>query len=361
MSASNYLPLPVTVEEISSDWLTAALRQRTQGVTVKSHTVLEVINTTTTKVRIQLELDEAGKCAGIPERIIVKGGFQEHSRVLEKMHLREVRGYRDVFPVVPLHTPTCYFADFDATRRQGIVIMEDLNARGVSFCHATKPQTYEQAARRLSALARFHAQTWNSPELAPGGKWGDLVDFFDVMRGFFDRYMSPEKWEKFINMPRGVASSFRFRDRDWMVQSWARMCRFGQQLPQCVLHGDVHLGNLYIEADGTPGFLDTLASRGPGMLEVSYFVSASIDSADRPHWERKLIRHYLDELAKGGALAPDFDEAMRQYNVFLLYGLFIWQTTESHFQPETVNTANVARVSAAMLEHDTASLLASLN
>jgi hypothetical protein len=52
---------------------------------------------------------------------------------------------------------------------------------------------------------------------------------------------------------------------------------------------------------------------------------------------------------------------MRQYNVFLLYGLFIWQTTESHFQPETVNTANVARVSAAMLEHDTASLLASLN
>jgi hypothetical protein len=43
-----------------------------------------------------------------------------------------------------------------------------------------------------------------------------------------------------------------------------------------------------------------------------------------------------------------------------LYGLFIWQTTESHFQPETVNTANVARVSAAMLDNDSAELLAGL-
>ena len=28
---------------------------------------------------------------------------------------------------------------------------------------------------------------------------------------------------------------------------------------------------------------------------------------------------------------------------FLLYGYFIWLTTESHYQPEAVNTANTAR------------------
>jgi hypothetical protein len=239
--------------------------------------------------------------------------------------------------------------------------MEDLTARGVTFCHATKPQTHEQAARRLSALARFHAKTWDSPELAPGGRWGDLVDLFEVMRGFFDRYLAPEKWQRCMSLPRGVATSIRFQDRDWMMESWDRMCRFGWQLPHCVLHGDVHLGNLYIEPDGTPGFLDTLASKEPGMLEVSYFISASIDSADRARWEGALIRHYLDELARCGVKPPNFDEAMRQYGIFLLYGLFIWQTTESHFQPESVNTANAARVSAAMLYHETAGLLAALN
>ena len=230
--------------------------------------------------------------------------------------------------------------------------MEDLVARGVEFCHATKPQSRELVARRLAALAAFHAQTWDSPELAPDGTWSDLVDFFDVMRGFFDRYTDAEHWQRFVHAPRGAATSVRFHDRDWMIDGWTRVSRYGQSLPQCVLHGDVHLGNLYLDTDGEPGFFDPLASRGPGMLEVSYHVSASVDVADRAQWEGALVRGYLEELRRHGVDAPPFDEAMRQYAVFLLYGLFIWLTTESHYQPEAVNTANAARVSAAMLDHD---------
>ena len=107
---------------------------------------------------------------------------------------------------MPLPTPTCFFADFDPERQQGIIIMEDLVTRGVQFCHATKPQSYEQVARRLSVLAAFHARTWDSPELLHGGNWADLVDFFDVMRPFFDKYTSSETWGRFIATPRGVAT-----------------------------------------------------------------------------------------------------------------------------------------------------------
>ena len=360
MGENNPFPLPVTVEEVTPGWLTAALRTRAPGVTVKGADLLEVINTTTTKIRLRLDLDEAGRAAGIAERIIVKGGFQAHSRELQHMHLREVRGYRDVYPVNPLPSPACYFADFDAERQQGIVIMEDLSARGVEFCHATRPQSHEQVAQRLTMLARFHAKTWDTPDIAPGGRFGDLVDFFDVMRGFFDKYTSPENWQRMITAPRGVATSTRFHAREWMIDAWDKATRFGQQLPYCVLHGDVHLGNLYLEPDGSPGFLDTLASRGPGMLEVSYHISASVDVADRPRWEGALVRHYLDELAANGATPPTFDEAMRQYAVFLSYGFFIWVTTESHYQPEAVNTVNAMRMSAAMLDHDIDGVLARL-
>ena len=360
MADASHLPLPITVEGITPEWLTAALRTRAPGVTVHGLEVVDVVDTTTTKVRLRLDRDTRAVDAGIPELIIVKGGFQEHSRELAKMHLREVRAYRDVFPEVPLRTPACFFADFDPERQQGIVIMEDLVARGVEFCHATKPQTHDQVAQRLSALAAFHAKTWADPGLLGGGRWGDLVDFFDVMRGFFDRYTTPERWERFVSAPRGAATSVRFHDRGWMIDAWTRVSRFGQSLPHCVLHGDVHLGNLYIDTDGAPGFFDPLASRGPGMLEVAYHVSASIDTADRAGWEPDLVRHYLAELGRHGTEPPRFEDAMRQYAVFLLYGLFIWLTTESHYQTEAVNTANAARVSAAMIAHDSAALISTL-
>jgi hypothetical protein len=96
------------------------------------------------------------------------------------------------------------------------------------------------------------------------------------------------------------------------------------------------------------------------MLEVSYHISASLDAADRRASEGALVQHYLDELARNGVEPPAFDEAMRQYAVLLIYGFFIWMTTESHYQTESVNTANAARVSAAMLDHDVIGLMRGL-
>jgi hypothetical protein len=362
MPATEHLPLPVTLEEITPDWLTAALRIRAPEATIGGVEIVDVIHSTTTKIRLRLDRDEAARRAGIPELVILKGGFEPHSRNVEmtNMHEKEVRGYRDVFPVMPLPTPACYFADYDGDRRQGIIIMEDLVARGVTFCHATRPQTHEQVALRLTALARFHARSWDSPDVAAGGRWAYLDEFLGSMEPFFEHYIRPEHWSRFVAAPRGAAVSARFQDRDWVGDAFRRMVGFARTLPQCVLHGDIHLGNLYIDRDGTPGFFDTLASRGPGMLEVSYHVSASLDAADRRRSEGALVQHYLAELERNGVAPPSFDEAMRQYAILLLYGFFIWMTTESHYQTESVNTANSARVSAAMLDHDVISLMKTL-
>ena len=89
------------------------------------------------------------------------------------------------------------------------------------------------------------------------------------------------------------------------------------------------------------------------MLEVSYYISASIDLADRRRWEGALVRHYLNELAHHGVAVPAFDEAMREYAIFLIYGHFVWLATESEHQSEEVKTANAARVGQAMLDCDT--------
>jgi hypothetical protein len=355
--ARTIAPLPLKIEEIDRDWLTRALRTRAPGVGLHGFETLEVIHGTCTKARLRLDLDEAAQRAGIPEQVILKGGFELHSHEMPYMHESEVRAYRDMLPVLRLPSPASYFAEFDRERGQGIVIMEDLTVRGVHFCSALRPQNKEQVARRLSVLARFHAQTWGSPELEPGGRW----DWLDVMvpevGGHMAQFLQPDIWQRYVAMPRGAAASVRFHDRAWMAQALDRLAVLAAQLPHAVLHGDTHLGNLYIEPDGTPGFLDSVTHRWPAIEEIAYHIAGALDPIDRHAWERDLVRHYLEELALHGVDVPPLDEAMRQYAAFLAFGYMIFVINDSAFQPESINTAYTARFSAAMIDNDTIGVL----
>lgn len=353
MAERQTFPLPLAIEEIDRDWLTAALRAKAPGVTVRGFEVVDIRHGTCTKVRLRLDMDAAGRAAGIPETVILKAGFEPHSRDMHFMHETEVRGYRDLFPVVPLPTPACYFADYDAERRQGVIIMEDLVARGVAFCSALRPQTFDEVARRLRLLARFHARTWNSPELAPGGRWDWVSDLMASTRAYADQYLQPATWKRFIDSPRGAAASVRFHDPAWMAHALDRLAVLATQRPSSVQHGDTHLGNLYVDPDGAPGFFDSLPHRGPPAGEVSYHLACALDPADRSRWEGALVGLYLDELARHGVAPPAFDEMMADYGACLARAYFIFVINDAVFQAEAVNTAYVARISAAMLEHDT--------
>ncbi|TAL03303.1 MAG: hypothetical protein EPO08_04485 [Rhodospirillaceae bacterium] len=357
MSDRSNRPLPLTIEEIDADWLTAALRTRAPGVTVRNFEIVDMMRGTCTKIRLRLDMDEAGKRAGIPETVILKGGFEPHSREMHEMHGTEVRGYRDVYSVFKLPTPVCYFADHDPQRQQGIIIMEDMVARGVTFCSALKPQTHDQVARRLAVLARHHAQTWDSPDLVPGRKWAWVNDVAVNTRHHFGQYLVPEEWQRFVDSPRGAAASVRYHDRHWMADALDRLVTFSGQRPHVIVHGDTHLGNLYIYPDDSPGFLDSLPGRGPAIEEISYHIVCALDLADRPRWEGALLRHYLDELERNGVTPPSFDDALYQYGLFLARGYIVFLCNESFYQVEAINTAYTARFSAAMLDHDTIGLL----
>src|SRR5581483_8245098 len=156
--------LPLKPEQVTSAWLTEALRLGYPGVTVIESRVSDVIRGTSTKIRVHCEYDPTGYRAALPATLIVKGGFEHHSPSMEAMYLNEVRFYRDVQPFVPIPSPRCYYAGSDPESSQSTVILEDLLAKGVEFLHPQKPQRHTEVARRLTDMARYHAQTWNSPQ-----------------------------------------------------------------------------------------------------------------------------------------------------------------------------------------------------
>ena len=142
-----------------------------------------------------------------------------------------------------------------------------------------------------------------------------------------------------------------------MEQAQAALGNHHRRFAPCMNHGDTHLGNLYEEPDGTPGFFDAQVARAPWQFEVTYHMVGALDVADRRGHERDLLRHYLGCLSAAGIDAPSFDDAFEAYRREIAYGLFIFLINETRFQPEAVNTAYTVRFGSAADDHDTRRLL----
>lgn len=345
------LPLPMTVDGITAEWLTRAIGTTVPGLVIRAAQVLEVLPGTSTKVRVAIEYADPAHRAALPARVIVKGGFEDHSPTLAAMFLNEIRFYRDIQPIAALRTPAALFAASDPSSHQAIVVMEDLSARGVTFCTPLRPQGRAMCARRLADLARFHAQSWNAADFAPGRRWDWVRSRFATdSAAYAARYLAPDVWDHYMALPRAAAVSSRLHDREWIAHALRRLGEIDAAGDRCILHGDTHLGNLYVESDGTPGYLDMQVTRANWALEVAYHIATSIDLADRRRWESALLETYLAALRAEGVAAPDFDDAWRAYVRALAYAYFIFVINEVRFQTEAVNTANTARVGAAMID-----------
>jgi hypothetical protein len=324
---------------------------RCPGVEVSACDIVDINPGTSTKIRVRARYNAIGVDAELPSIFIVKGGFAQHSEAMAVTYTNEHRFYAHVQPHVPMRSPTCYYAGIDPASYQAIIIMEDLVVRGVEFCHPLQPQTFERTARRLRAMARYHAHTWNTPEFSPGGAMSMLKGAFDAgTHGYIDHYLHPEQWQRLMALPRGAAVSRRFHDRHWLRAQLDALEDFHRAAPVCVVHGDTHLGNLYIDADGEPGFFDQQVRAAPWHYDVTYHLIAGLDIADRRRWDRALLAIYLDALRGHGIDAPDFDSAWQALRREAPWGLFVFLINEPTFQTEAANTAYAARFAAAVLD-----------
>ena len=367
-TTQNESRLPLTIEDISTEWLSSGLSVSTPGVRVNNFDIVNVRHGFTTVIRLHVDLNDEGVKAGIGPSIILKGGFEEHSPSRSRTYAIEALSYRDLWPELGLNVPKVYFADVEPEHQQTMMIMEDLLARDVRFCNPFQPHTPEQAKLYLSALAQLHSKTWNSPDIGPGGRWESThrFEYNDLrwsgvanngnalLRDYMVEfgYFAPDVWQRFIELPRSAAVSVHLQDGDWLREALDHCVALMEVLPRCITHGDMHLGNLYWDADGTPGFFDPIPRIEPAHWEVAYYLTCSLDPADRREWDRVLVAHYLDELSRHGVDAPDIDEMMHYFAIFLTYGLIVFIINENFYQTESFNTVHAMRHSVAMTEHN---------
>jgi hypothetical protein len=355
--------LPVALNQITPAWLAGALRAAHAGVAIRDVELGDAMHGTATKIRVRTTYDDTFDSKGLPSTWIVKGGFSAHRELMYREYMLEARFYAELAPRLrEMRVPRSVYAAHDDAQRQAIVILDDLDPLGATFCRVQRPLTYDQAAAQLDTLASLHAQWWESAELEPGGAL-DWIDALDPLpEGALGTYqrsrLQPEVYAECMTLPRGVAVSTAFHDRDRMERAMERLRVVDREGPRCLLHTDPHLGNWYLDRDGRLGLLDWQSVRkGPWSHDFNYCLVSSLDMLDRRAWERALLQHYLDALRTRGVEPPAFEAAWQAYRTQTVYGLYYWLVNPVEFQVEVNNCAVASRFAFAAIDHNTFELL----
>ncbi|MGV0050209.1 phosphotransferase [Mycobacterium colombiense] len=337
------VPVPDSLEQaLSPQWLTAAL-----GTDIVEVTPGPIVDRISTNARFAI------RCAdGRSQNLCVKGYFNEIGRAARYIGAPEAHFYRDLAAATGVRTLHSVYADVDPQTRHGVIITEDVAAQGATFLDGNSPYTPDQTAQTLAEFALLHAATWDSvrcasaPWLAPRlGRalevWG-LPATLDIVGRNFDG-------------PNGARIPAEVRDARRLVDAYRRLAAAHAPGSWCVIHGDAHVGNVFLDATGTGSLVDwQLVQRGGWHLDVGYHIASTLSVDERRRTERDLLRHYLDALASRGVTPPPWDEAWRAIASGMLHGFYLWSIT-TKVQPAIIATL-LHRLGTAVADHDALAL-----
>jgi hypothetical protein len=295
--------LPVHVEDLSPAWLSEVLGANVVDVKVLDHAVA-------TNQRVRIALSYATPDEG-PASLFVKLAPLDpaHKEMIgaSGMGERESSFYADIARSLDLRVPYAYFASSSADGNFAIVL-EDLAATGCAFSAGEWGVTADAAAVALVELARFHARFEDPVPRTAVAPWLAIArpqqtDFAaQLMRTVLDQHAD-------ALTPSYVATGELFVDHH------ARLEELWNAGPQTYIHGDTHIGNVFLDR-GRVGFVDWGLSRvSTHIRDISYFLTMTVDPVARQRSERDLLRLYLDALRSAGGADISLDEAWSAHRV----------------------------------------------
>lgn len=295
--------LPVDASDLTPAWLSEVL-----GTEVVDAMVLDQASATNQRMRIGLTY--AGTSTG-PASLFVKLPPLDpaHREMIgaNSMGEREARFYADVAPSVGLRVPRAHYAAF-ADDGNFALLLEDLAAGGCAFSNGAWGVTADAAAGALEELARFHARFEDPVVRSEVAPWLTMSqpqhsDFAaQLMRTVLDQNGD-------ALTPAYLAAG------ELYVKHHARLEELWSDGPQTYIHGDTHIGNVFLDG-GRVGFFDWGLSRvSTAFRDVSYFLTMAVDPEERRKSERDLLRLYLSALRAAGGADISLDEAWSLHRV----------------------------------------------
>jgi Phosphotransferase enzyme family len=346
--AGRWMPsVPSTLSEaLDPAWLSSALGRRSPGVRVVSVVPGPVVARVSVNARFAVEYEGTGP-PGLPRDLCVKGYFadySEESAAARTAGVPEAMFYDRLAAGSGVRTLSCYYADVDPGTQHGVIITGDVAATGATFLDALSPYNADQVADSLEQYAILHGRTWGSTTL--GHAWlGPRLAMTMAARG--RREISGN-----FEGPIGEGVPEDVRDPELLLRAVGGLARHLDVADvRCLLHGDAHVGNLYLDAAERACLVDwQLVQGGPWYLDVGYHLGCTLDPVERRRSEADLLAHYLDRLRGEGVDPPTDDDLRRGIALGALYGFFLWSITLKVAPP--VTTAMLGRLGSAVSDHE---------
>lgn len=304
-------PVPPAADGITPEWLTLALQARHPGVEVASVEVVGRREVTNAHARLEVGY-RAGRSG--PATLFCKMAPTDPTRrasiINTGMGRRESLFYQFLADRVPMRVPEAHVSRLGEDG-QFVLLLEDIDTSGCRVSDGTWGITPDAAATALEDLARLHLQ-FGDP-----GRRRDLAPWIEPARPSTSyvsttlRYGLDHHRERLSDQFAKVAELYIER-KDWLHDLW-------QTGPKAVVHGDTHIGNLFVDGDRV-GFLDWgMVSVTTPLRDISYFINMALDIEDRRRHERDLLRHYLDAWNGGGGEPMSFEQAWQAHRLHAAY------------------------------------------
>jgi hypothetical protein len=239
------------------------------------------------------------------------------------MAVNEARFYHQAAAELKGVAPHAWYAHAGVGARF-LIVLEDIVAAGGRPYALADECDLAHAQGLVDAFAALHARFWESPRLAGDLSWARTWSTrtgYGVLKLFYSRGRRGALRRDRPEVTAAVREVSAALDRH--ADAYYREFEAG---PLTLLHGDSHLGNTFAWPDGRSGLLDwQVIWTGPGLREVSYWMTTGLEPELRRAREKELIARYLEGLRAGGVEdVPSFDAAFERYRLF---GAEAWDAT----------------------------------
>ena len=322
------MDVPIHLFDTTAEFVTAALRS-TGAIPAESEVAEVEIDQIGEGVGLmcmlaRLTLRYRGPAKGAPSSVILKvpSTLPENREVGDffNFYEREGRFYEHIGSSIDVRVPRCLFNHIDIESGRFALLLEDFGARtmvsqivGIDLTRATEA---------VSAIARVHAQWWDTPQIHALDWMPRAIDQHIIGAG--EQYR--RAWPRFVEL---------FGDRlpDGSVELGARvgpvwersMADLFERAPTTLCHGDLRADNLMFDdaAEGKEhvGVVDwQIAHRSAGIFDVGYLITQSMTPEDRRLHDRTLVETWYAALATALGHEPadyTLDDAWQDYRAGL--------------------------------------------